>query len=565
MKHQTRFRRVPAGKLRGRDDRKRPPTLSMTKLGRCFELLEHRNLLTSVNLPTSLLDGSGYDWPIQQNGQIGSTNGLNYGFSLAGFSSQSTGESDLSGQQIAVGTTLGTIELNRKVYVPDDSQFIRYLDSVTNLGTEETTYTLEITSDLRSDEFTETVLTSSGDFQFTPDDHWIATDDRSDTDGRWGMIHVVSGEGGTGPTAASLAGTGGDRLSYSYDLTLAPGETQVVMQFGAQTHARTSQLIRAAEISRLAPELLSGMSTDELAQVVNFDTSSVGADLTPPTPPLLLTATFFDGANFPWNIKAGGAVEVGSSAFNGAGGLRNLAERPSSRSYDVEDDGRELILVPHAIGDIRLDRKIYVPDNAQYARFLDFVTNTSDTFQTYSLEIQSNLGSDNETQVVDTSSGDQVFTTADNWIVTDDVDFTSAPPIAHVIGDDEGLDPATATLTLNDVLTYTHFLTLAPGQTQIVMHFGVQADTRSVALQIAEDLAAGTEPNMLSGLSPDELTRIVNFDVAPSPPIIPQLDLAHSIDVSGNGASAGPRGVSLVEGEDRLITIHPGDIDDHVS
>ena len=62
-------------------------------------------------------------------------------------------------------------------------------------------------------------------------------------------------------------------MFYSYDLTLQPGETQIVMHFGAQNADRATALAKAPLLADLDPSLnpFAGLSLIEISQIVNFD------------------------------------------------------------------------------------------------------------------------------------------------------------------------------------------------------------------------------------------------------------------------------------------------------
>ncbi|MBN2761061.1 MAG: hypothetical protein JXQ79_11205 [Rhodobacteraceae bacterium] len=223
-----------------------------------------------------------------------------------------------------------------------------------------------------------------------------------------------------------------------------------------------------------------------------------------------------DGAGFLWDIQSDGSISNGTSdAFDGGFRLANL-RRLSTALTESEEDGREIAIGPFTqsgVPDIRVERKVYVPNNDTFARFFDSITNTGDTEVTYRFQIQTNLGSDGSTNVVGTSSDDLAFTTDDIWIVTDDWPGSySDPAVAHVFGNGSGISPAAVQLSRDDLI-YRFDLTLAPGETQSILHFGVQRYPRDVTVDIAEQLAA-LGRGALDGLSSAEVDQIVNFDTS---------------------------------------------------
>ncbi|UWQ19643.1 hypothetical protein [Jannaschia sp. M317] len=169
-----------------------------------------------------------------------------------------------------------------------------------------------------------------------------------------------------------------------------------------------------------------------------------------------LRTTLFDGNGFIWDIRTNGVISNGSNdAFDG--GFRLGTANGGFNTAEGEDDDRELAIGPFTgtgAPGIEITRKIYVPDDAGFARFLDSVTNTGDIAVTYTYQMRTNLGSDSNTNIIDTSDGDQLFSPEDVWIVTDDVPNRGDPAVAHVFGNGGGLAPATATRS-GDNIAYT--------------------------------------------------------------------------------------------------------------
>jgi Ca2+-binding RTX toxin-like protein len=194
------------------------------------------------------------------------------------------------------------------------------------------------------------------------------------------------------------------------------------------------------------------------------------------------------------------------------GGL-NLNGFPFLGTAETEDNGREIVIGSANIGSVEVTRKIYVPEDQSWARFLEIVTNTSSSTVNYTVQLNTNLGSDSSTVLVSTSSGDTIFNTEDNWLVTDDFDGGGDPTMVHVFAGEGEFQPDTASLSF-DNLNFAYNLTLAPGETQIVMHFAAQNADQATALTKATQLAQ-LELEALEGMSDEELQQVVNFSIAP--------------------------------------------------
>ncbi|MCW5625726.1 MAG: Ig-like domain-containing protein, partial [Burkholderiales bacterium] len=230
----------------------------------------------SIELGYNLVDGDGFLWDIQGDGQInnGTSDAYDGGLRLNGFQYQSTGLTDADGRQVVIGPQMQDVfEDSRKIYVSDTAGFARFLEIVTNTGTTEASYTVGVVSNLGSDGSTQLVATQTGSTFVTAADGWIVTDDPSDGGGDPSMTHVVRGTGGSATPSAFSQNS--DNLNFTYDLLLAPGETAIVMHFAAQSQNRVNAIAKANDLAALGSGALTGMTADELAAVVNFDTAGV--------------------------------------------------------------------------------------------------------------------------------------------------------------------------------------------------------------------------------------------------------------------------------------------------
>jgi autotransporter-associated beta strand protein len=218
-----------------------------------------------------LFGPTGYLWDLEDDGSIGdgSSDAYDTGMELIGFPGFSAGFAEEAGRERVFGpATDGDLEITRKVYVPDNQNFARFLEVITNTGASTVNHTVEVDTNLGSDSGTVIVDTSSGDTSFGTDDNWIITDDNG---GDPTMIHVTSGGGGQ--TSTAFATQGDDDVQYSYDLTLAPGETKIVMHFAAQNPDPATARALAEQLAVLAGGALDGMTPSEVAQIVNFSDS----------------------------------------------------------------------------------------------------------------------------------------------------------------------------------------------------------------------------------------------------------------------------------------------------
>jgi hypothetical protein len=103
--------------------------------------------------------------------------------------------------------------------------------------------------------------------------------------------------------------------------------------------------------------------------------------------------------------------------------------------------GREYIFPSAAVGDVRVTRRVYVDRRRTLARQLDTIRNTGASRVTVDLEWVFQLGSDAETIVAASSSGDANVNGADRWGTScEDLDADGCADVA----DEEFRDPEIA-------------------------------------------------------------------------------------------------------------------------
>lgn len=244
-----------------------------------LESLEQRRLLATVTLPTTLTDNQAFIWDVSQNGSItdGSNDAFDGGLALAGFANVPTATTEDADRELTLGPNVfpSGIEVTRKIFVPSDQAFARYLEVVSNPTSNAITHTVTISTNLGSDGSTVVVGTSSGDSVFTVADDWIVTDD-ADASGDPTIVHVLAGDGGVDPgTVSSPTGS----VNYAFTLTLQPGETQSILHFAAQRPNRAAALATADALALLGLGAVDDLTDAERAAVVNFDLAPIGGTL----------------------------------------------------------------------------------------------------------------------------------------------------------------------------------------------------------------------------------------------------------------------------------------------
>jgi uncharacterized protein (TIGR03382 family) len=186
-------------------------------------------------------------------------------------------------QAIFAPQTIGNLTVYRKVYVPTNDNFIRWVTFVTNNAAEERVVTLSAGNNLGSDSNTK-IVTSSGDRGGTLSPLtstatlWVVTmQDYSGTtssDPRVG--HVLQGPTSRVRLAYVKFTDGDDNPYWSYMFALAPGETRAILSFAVGSPSKWEAAAQASRLTYLPATALQGLTAAELDEIVNFDTSCAG-------------------------------------------------------------------------------------------------------------------------------------------------------------------------------------------------------------------------------------------------------------------------------------------------
>jgi len=176
--------------------------------------------------------------------------------------------------------------------------------------------------------------------------------------------------------------------------------------------------------------------------------------------------------------------------------------------------GRQYVFPTQTIGGLHVSRKVFVPTNDRYIRWMDIFTNTTASPITFTAGTSNNLGSDSNTIIVNSSNGNATAEVTDLWVTTFQNysgNTSTDPRIGHIING-AGAPPLASIHFVNgdDNPFWFYSLTLNPGQTKIVVNFATGQGTKAAANAQAANLAA-FGPNAQQAMSPTELSETVNF------------------------------------------------------
>ena len=217
----------------------------------------------------------------------------------------------------------------------------------------------------------------------------------------------------------------------------------------------------------------------------------------------------------------------------------------------TECGGRQYVFNPQTVGNLTVSRKFFVPTNDTFARWLNIVTNNGGAPQTVVLSTTNNLGSDAETRIDTSSSGDTTVDVTDTWVTTyqdyDNQGQSTDPRLGHVL-QGPGASVGLAAISFadgNGTPSWQYSFNLDPGQTAIIMNFATGQPSRGAAQAKSDELAA-LSASSLQCMTPQELVRVVNFAVpadlslaktTPSSTVPPGANVDYTLTVTNNGPS----------------------------
>jgi MYXO-CTERM domain-containing protein len=175
---------------------------------------------------------------------------------------------------------IGDLSVVRRVYIPDTDEFVRWLDVITNEGAADVDVTVRTANNLGSDGLTTLDETSSGDAVVTTADLWVTTytayEGVRSYDARMG--HVLQGEGALVPVTTVAFADRDDTPEWTYDFTLSPGQTGIILNFVTLQAFRSRATSKATELATLPDGTLACMTAEEQADILNFVVGGGGGD-----------------------------------------------------------------------------------------------------------------------------------------------------------------------------------------------------------------------------------------------------------------------------------------------
>ena len=245
---------------------------------------------------------------------------------------------------------------------------------------------------------------------------------------------------------------------------------------------------------------------------------------------------------------SGDAYDNWGALFVGGTGDEDAYYSANNDLCSTEEGGAEQVFPSLVVNDLVVQRKIYAapagtPGGLPGVRILNVIRNPTEFIVDTAVQVgdtqtasgRGDLGSDAETAVRSSSSGDLAAGAADDWFVTSDHGSSGGaknddPALAHVIDGPGGLDGADlvtlqgtagADTTKNDNLAYGWSdLKLQPGETATFLSYETQAVTPTasaaggdaLAAAEAQQIEAATPAQLYAGMSELEIASLRNWN-----------------------------------------------------
>ena len=282
-------------------------TVTSSDVGKTVNVL----VRMTVALPTNLFDRNGFLYDLQRDGSLlhGTSNAFGSTLSLgeynlllsvnggafATFAGSATGVVENNGREIDISQTLGGLNVTRKIFVPTDGFFARYLEFVNNPTAAPVTVGIQVRSQLTS---ARPENTSSGNASVDQNDTWSVMGINSlPFPARPTTGDVIGGPGA--PLPITTESNPGSSKQYVWNTTIAPGQTVAIMHFVLQQFNQDMGIASVQRLVQLPPEAIGGMTAAEIAEIANFVVPPDGSSTLAPLPatPGTVTGQLLTGDN----------------------------------------------------------------------------------------------------------------------------------------------------------------------------------------------------------------------------------------------------------------------------
>lgn len=193
----------------------------------------------------------------------------------------------------------------------------------------------------------------------------------------------------------------------------------------------------------------------------------------------------------------------------------------------LKDGGQTVVTPEQTVNGITVHREVTtsVASGSDFVRTVETFVNPSSNPSTISIQLASNLGSDERTTVFATSDGDAIVEADDWWVGMDDEDGLGTPAVIHILRSPYS-PPAQFLEVQGDTISWKLSAQIPANSTRHVATFTVTAEQRAEALESVQSLVQTAQLSEVAveGMTIDDVQTLANF-VFPLPPV--QLELTN--------------------------------------
>ena len=364
----------------------------------------------------------------------------------------------------------------------------------------------------------------------------VAVTDGADLVQDLSLVGVGTVQGVVRTTAGALAGAG---HAVTLTSSVAGAVAYQTVTDGASSYRFTGVPVGSVTVTvRNDTQFIFGQS----AGAVGTPNETVTLDVTVADSSVALPLTLVDANGLSFDLQQNGRIGVGTQrAFYGNGGssggasLLDIVSGGTANRFNggarggQEDGNREIAIVQSGLAGLNVTRKVYVPADGYFARYLEILTNPGAAPVTVAVRVSHYVGWwDTRAAIFATSNGDKVL---DNWLpaardrwvvlsgtdIADALNLSSAYPSRAFAFDGPDASQRAAVLTHTSssypsLVVEWQNVTLQPGEKTAFLHFVVQQSNNGAG-QASVDRLVQLPPEAIAGLSDEERTIIRNFAV----------------------------------------------------
>lgn len=185
--------------------------------------------------------------------------------------------------------------------------------------------------------------------------------------------------------------------------------------------------------------------------------------------------------------------------------------------------GESLTVGPTAMHGLRVSTTARALPGSPTLQYLVKLRNPGSA-KTRKITLGSDLGSDEDSIVIDTSSGDAVMTAADRWVLSSDAGVED-PPVTHVFFGKHGPEKVTAVVeapggTNEECIVVEYMVRVPRDSTRYMLFFAEMHNFTDIAAGYTASMADAAEfndrdlnGNLLAGIGSKKQQKILNWDL----------------------------------------------------